>query len=125
MRIKVKSAILHSPMFVNGSNLSDKIGEGVAGSKPCEIWYDDAFRMLVVKYKGTEVWTSVDGGVASFIPAQEQPQNPVPTPPAHQEPKLTVLPGPPAPMTAGPLPRDPAQVEVPTQPKTGRTKNAA
>lgn len=102
MRIQVKSAILHGPLFMEGSNLGEKIS--AAGAKACQIVFDTDTRCLVVSYKKCEAWISVDGGVASFIPFTTVVE---PEPPTRQEPVPVV-----------------AQVEIPIQPKRG-AKHAA
>ena len=132
MRIPVKSAILYSPLFMNGVNLGEKIGS--TGEKPVRIQYDSELRLLFVQYKGAAAVISIDGGVASFMPADQKDVDleawpdtkPSATPPARQRPVSTIettRAQHAVPMAApSALPRDPAQVEIPTQPKVGRTK---
>ena len=135
MRIPVKSAILYSPLFMNGVNLGDKIGS--TGEKPVKIQYDSELRLLFVQYKGGAAVISIDGGVASFMPKDQKdidlepwPELAiVPTPPERQSRKAesaeVIRAQHPVPMSAPrSLPVNPAQVENPAQPKAGRKTNA-
>jgi hypothetical protein len=124
MRIAITMADLHSPLFMEGSNLGNKIGKGQP-KQPIVIEYDTELLSLLVHYKGL-VALVPHASVASMtvanpkdigveLPPKVTPPNRVhivdqSSPAQH----LNPMAGP------APLPRNPAQVDVPTQPKVGR-----
>jgi hypothetical protein len=135
-RIAVKSVCLHGPFFMEGVNYGDKLGtKDVKTAKPLHLeWSKEWDGIVAIDYNRRAASVIPRQAIASFVPLDPsdvgvdfpppkpavatKPQAPQNTEPVRAQ-YLNPMTGP------APVPRNPAQVENPTQPKAGRTKNAA
>lgn len=125
MKVKIKSACLHGPFFMEGVNYGEKIGTHDAKmAKPLELFMNESGTGLIAvnKTKGCAAVIPITS-VASWVPIDfndiglELTFNAKPV-------QKVVIEQPTAPVRAqhfNPM-VNPAQVENPTQPKIGRTK---
>lgn len=70
MRIEIKFAEIHHPLFLAGVNLGQRFGEGQVKGDTTKLYYDMKLQCLIVTYKGA----------ASMVPlptiASMQPKDP-------------------------------------------------